>query len=214
LEVGVFRKYLLQRRCFYDGGAFATGRYRRNCLAILDNEALLATCAYIDLNPVAAGIAELPEDSPYTSLHQRVEHCREKGRLADLQAARQGTVAAAKLAAELDEDHWLCPINDTRASGGERIGLLEGFSLGSYLQLVDWTSRLFREGKARVSDEVAPILDRLDTTGEMWQETMKRLFAKAGKTLGVAFTFHRDPLRQAAAHRGCHHLANLNGCRT
>ncbi len=193
-------------------GAFWQSRYKS--IAILDNEALLATCAYIDLNPVAAGIAELPEDSPYTSLHQRVEHCREKGRLADLQAARQGTVAAARLAAELDEDHWLCPINDTRASGGERIGLLEGFSLGSYLQLVDWTSRLFREGKARVSDEVAPILDRLDTTGEMWQETMKRLFAKAGKTLGVAFAFHRDPLRQAAAHRGCHHLANLNGCHT
>ena len=32
-------------------------------MAILDEESLLATCAYIDLNPVAAGIAEVPEAS-------------------------------------------------------------------------------------------------------------------------------------------------------
>lgn len=193
-------------------GAFWRSRYKS--VAVLDNEALLATCAYIDLNPVAAGIAALPEDSPYTSVHQRVEHCRKKGRLADLHAAHQGSVAATTQAAGLDDDHWLCPINDARACGGERVGLLEGLSLGSYLLLVDWTSRLFRRGKARVSTEVASILDRLGTTGEMWSETMKQLLATPGKSLGVAFAFHRDRLREAATHRGCHHLVNLNGCRT
>ena len=34
--------------------------------AILDEESLLATCAYIDLNPVAAGVAEVPEASDHT----------------------------------------------------------------------------------------------------------------------------------------------------
>jgi len=29
--------------------------------------------------------------------------------------------------------------------------MLEGFSLGSYLLLIDYTSRLFREGKAAIS---------------------------------------------------------------
>ena len=36
-------------------GAFGEGRFRS--VAILDEGSLLATCAYIDLNPVAAGIA-------------------------------------------------------------------------------------------------------------------------------------------------------------
>ena len=39
-------------------GAFFEGRLKS--VAILDEEALLATCVYIDLNPVAAGIAEVP----------------------------------------------------------------------------------------------------------------------------------------------------------
>ena len=40
-------------------GAFFEGRFKS--VGILDEESLLATCAYIDLNPVAAGIAKVPE---------------------------------------------------------------------------------------------------------------------------------------------------------
>ena len=58
-------------------GAFWEGRFRS--VAILDEESLLATCAYIDLNPVAAGISPTPEESPHTSFHARVEHCRSEG---------------------------------------------------------------------------------------------------------------------------------------
>jgi len=83
--------------------------------------------------------------------------------------------------------------------------------LGSYLQLVDWTSRLMRKGKARVNRQVASILDRLGTSAEVWQRALQKLFSRAD-VLGVAFTFHRERLQEAAARRGCHHLANLNGC--
>ncbi len=190
-------------------GAFWQGRYKS--IAILDEEALLATCAYIDLNPVAAGTAATPEASPHTSVRSRVEHCRALGRLEDLQAARHGSVAAARATAGLDIDHWLCPLGDERARGAPRVGLLEGLSLGTYLQLVDWTSRLTREGKARVSAEVASILDRLGTSADAWQVTLQKLFSRP-KALGVAFAFHRERLREAAGRRGCHHLANLNGC--
>ncbi len=190
-------------------GAFWQSRYKS--IAILDAEALLATCVYIDLNPLAAGIAGLPENSPHTSVRRRVEHCRQKGRLDDLQAARAGSVAAARQAQGLDTDDWLCPINDERGRGADRVGLLEGLSLGTYLQLVDWMSRLFREGKARVSDDAASILDRLGTTSELWSSTVERLLSRP-KSVGVAFSFHRERLQEAAAHRGCHHVANLNGC--
>jgi hypothetical protein len=76
---------------------------------------------------------------------------------------------------------------------------------------VDWTSRLVRDGKARVSSQVASILDRLDTSVDIWQATLQKMFSRPN-TLGVAFAFHRERLREAAGRRGCHHLANLNGC--
>jgi hypothetical protein len=58
-------------------GAFFEGRFKS--VAILDEEALLATCAYIDLNPVAAGIVDVPEASPHTSITERVEHVKTQG---------------------------------------------------------------------------------------------------------------------------------------
>ncbi|MGO8898163.1 MAG: transposase [Isosphaeraceae bacterium] len=67
-------------------GAFFEGRFKS--VAILDEESLLATCAYIDLNPVAAGIAEVPEASAHTSIKQRVDHVKEQGRANDLNAAQ------------------------------------------------------------------------------------------------------------------------------
>ena len=39
---------------------------------------------YIDWNPVAAGIAKVPESSAHTSIKQRVEHVKEQGRAEDL----------------------------------------------------------------------------------------------------------------------------------
>ncbi len=60
-------------------GAFFEGRFKS--IVVLDDEALLAICAYIDLNPVAAGIALTPESSRYTSVKARVDHVlREGGR--------------------------------------------------------------------------------------------------------------------------------------
>ena len=58
-------------------GAFFEERFKS--IAILDEEALLAACVYIDLNPVAAGIAQTPEKSPHTSIKQRVEHVEVAG---------------------------------------------------------------------------------------------------------------------------------------
>ncbi len=83
------------------GGAFFEGRFK--CVAILDDESLLATCAYIDLNPVAAGITEVPESSKYTSIKQWVEHVQQQDRVGDLQAARDGSVAGCRAAAGLEE---------------------------------------------------------------------------------------------------------------
>jgi len=81
-------------------------------VAILDDESLLAVCAYIDLNPVAAGIALVPETSEYTSIKTRVGHVEDQGQIARLEAVSSGSVAGSRAAAGLEESLWLCPIED------------------------------------------------------------------------------------------------------
>src|SRR5208337_4419557 len=102
---------------------------------------------YIDLNPIAAGIAKVPEASAHTSIKQRVEHVKEQARAEDMQAAQAGSVAGSTAAAGLEEGLWLCPIEDRRRLDSSREGMLEGFSLGNYLLLVEYTGRLFGEAK-------------------------------------------------------------------
>ena len=88
--------------------------------------------------------------------------------------------------------------------------MLEGFSLGSYLLLVDYTGRLFRGGKARISRELAGIFDRLDRSAESWWARLEKL--SKGRLLGRFFAASRHRLREVATQLGVHHLANLGGC--
>ena len=186
-------------------GAFFEQRFKS--VAILDEESLLATCAYIDLNPVAAGIAETPETSPHTSVSTRVEHVKAQGRTEDVQAAAKGSAAPPQASAGLEESIWLCPIEDRSRVDSARRGMLEGFSLGSYLLLVDYTGCLFREGKAAISAELAGILERLGSSADRWRVRLEKL--KAGRLLGRFFAATRARLREVATALGVHHLANL-----
>ena len=194
-------------------GAFWASRYKS--IAILDDEALLATCAYIDLNPFAAGMATLPEKAEHTSLKARLEHCQDQGRLSDLRAATRiastGVVLSKEAAGRLEAGSWLCPLTEATASRSGFGGMLEGFSLANYLLLVDETSRLVRDGKRSLSRSAASIVERLGTSAERWKATIQQLFSRS-QPLGVVFSFSRDRLQSAAQRRGCHRVANLNGC--
>jgi hypothetical protein len=83
--------------------------------------------------------------------------------------------------------------------------------LGSYLLLLDYTSRLCRAGKARVSREVVSILDRLGTSAEVWGLRVQRLLSQ-DRVLGSCFSTDRQRLRELACKRGVHHLDNLGSC--
>ena len=120
-------------------------------------------------------MSQFPEESEHTSIKARVDHCREKGRNDDLQAAKGGAVAGVKAAKGLESGLWLCPIEDARGRGAKRPGLLDAFSLGSYLQLVDYTSRLIRRGKARVSCDIETLLSRIGTSADVWGATIQKL---------------------------------------
>jgi hypothetical protein len=135
------RKINREEKC---RGTFFEGRFKS--IAILDEESIFTVAAYIDLNPVAAGICGLPEHSPYTSIKERVEHLIAQGRLHDVSQIRNGSVAAQRVSEGIEQDHWLTHRRPT-AQGSIREGIKEGFTLGQYLMLVDRTSRSGGQGR-------------------------------------------------------------------
>jgi hypothetical protein len=192
-------------------GAFWSARYKS--IAVLDEAALLATAVYIDLNPLAAGIAKCPEEAMFTSLFVRLELCRRNGRLDNLQAARQGTAIDSSDCEGIEDGNWLCPIDDRRHCGGHQVGLIPGLSLGDYLLIFDFTGRLLRKEETSVNPRVHEILQRVGTTTVAWSATLEVLFAHPSPR-GMAFAFDRRALTDAARQFGRRHLANLNGCPT
>jgi len=186
-------------------GTFFEGRFKS--IAILDEESILTVAAYIDLNPVAAGICGLPEHSPFTSIKERAEHLIAQGRLQDVAQIRNGSVAAQRVSEGIEQDHWLVPIEDRRSQGSTREGIKEGFTLGQYLMLVDCMSRKFREGKASISHEVESIFDRLQMDAERFLERVALMLTNQ-RFYGSFMSTSRSVLRQVAQKLGLRQLAN------
>ena len=189
-------------------GAFFEGRFKS--VAILDDESLLATCTYIDLNPVAAGIAEVPEASPHTSITTRVEHVKAQGRASDLKAAEQGSVAGSNAAAGLEESIWLCPIEDRRKLDSSREGMLRRILTGK----LPAPGRLHRPALSRRQGRDLSRAGRNPRSpGQQRRELASPAReTKQGRLLGRFFAASRARLREVAAGLGVHHLANLGGC--
>ena len=148
--------------------------------------------AYVDLNPVRAGVADRPERSRHTSARLRGRG-RQRQRVAarslklpesrrtKILAAATITVAEAPaVAADPERGGWLHPVRQcvVGSCGGEafpdpvRRDLLV-LTSEEYLTLVDATGRLLVRGKrSRIPPGLPPILARLDLTVDDWLSAM------------------------------------------
>jgi REP element-mobilizing transposase RayT len=120
-------------------GHFWEGRFKSQ--ALLDPPALLTNMVYVDLNPIRAGVASTPEGSDFTSVQARA---RRLGRHMEDAPPPVRTVRLARFSDELGSDPAL-PFNSL-----------------DYLNLIDWSARIARAGKAGALARDAPtILERL-----------------------------------------------------
>lgn len=134
-------------------GRFWESRYKSQ--ALLDEKALLSCMAYVDLNPVRAGMAATPEQSEHTSIQQRSQALSQKpGQKGGAKPRLVPMVDAEHI--ETDDEGTLC-----------RVRLMD------YLQLVDATGRALREDKrGAISAEAADVLQRLGIDETAWLRHM------------------------------------------
>lgn len=118
-------------------GHFWEARFK--CQALLDDAAVLACMAYVDLNPIRSGLAPDLPSSPYTSVQRRLAHPESIESAATLEPVA-GSVA--------------CVLPAT---------------LVEYLDLADWTGRMARSDKRGSIAAVAPtVLHKLGLAEQEW----------------------------------------------
>ena len=76
--------------------------------------------------------------------------------------------------------------------------------------LVEYTGRLFRQGQASISEELAGIIERLGLSAQRWQHGMEKL--RGDRLLGRLFAASRAKLPEIAERLGVRRLVNLVGC--
>jgi len=170
-------------------GRFWEGRFKSQ--ALLDEKALLAAMAYVDLNPVRAGIAETPETSDYTSIQERVADVPEQTEtvmraLDHTPTPTQDTaVDGQTLLAERDAQRLtqaaLMPFDAT-----SRTPWAVPFAFEDYLELVDWTGRAIRSDKrGHVLSRHPRVLDRIGIDPERFIVYSERLLKAFGTAVGA-----------------------------
>ena len=209
--VGQLNEFIARAANQEDGvkGRFWEGRFK--CQVLLDEAAIAACMAYVDLNPIRAGLAVSPEASDFTSIQERIRAWQKETLMTTASVpteaepdTRSGSSGRQALAPEdagtislpvpertsglshpLDRadlpDSWLCPIE----SDSRRRGILQ-MTATEYFDLVDRSGRMTRSGKPGAIDpELAPILLRIGANPDAWLETVSRFGSRFRLAAGL-----------------------------
>jgi len=182
-------------------GHFWEGRFKTR--RVLDRAAMLATMAYVDLNPVRSGAARTPEESRYAGIRHRAQartqtlarlSRRERTRLRSEASRRTDWRRGCLKFATEPVPSFLTPIAQTTA----RRGVFTDITLDEYLVLVDQIGRRIRAGKrGHIPEGLAPILERLEIDPERFMAQVARTDKWFGSVIGL------DPAVRSEAKRCC-----------
>ena len=141
-------------------GHFWEARFKSQ--ALLDEQALLTAMAYVDLNPIRAGMAKELAESEKTSVKQRLQEMPQT-------STNQTTVPLLEFAGFENKMNTGLP-----------------FNLQDYLHLVDWTGRCVRDDKRRkINESVPAILTRLGISEDEWLPTVTTMQARFEAVMGA-----------------------------
>jgi len=169
-------------------GRFWEGRFKSQ--ALLDEPALAACLAYVDLNPVRAGMANTPEESDHTSIQKRLSKAQ---------------TAAQPNHPQQQESQLLI------FTGNPKENMQKGlpFRLTDYLELVDWTGRILREGnRGAIPKNTPPILGRLNIETKHWLYLTKNFESPFKGLVGSV-----EKLKQVCEKLGYERTPGINGCK-
>ena len=139
-------------------GHFWEARFKSQ--ALLTEEALLSCMAYVDLNPVRAGMAQTPEESDHTSIKARLRpDCSLEKNVQEIPEQLALRKAPGRIK----------PLS--KFEGNDANTYLTGviFELKDYLELIDTTGRILRQDKCgAIPLSLPPILNRLKLDRGTW----------------------------------------------
>jgi hypothetical protein len=150
----------------------------------LDEAALLTCMAYVDLNPIRAGLADTPEESDFTSIQVRLQTWQ-----------REQPKAKAAAKNEERQPPALLPFG---GSEGNEVTRELPYAFKDYLDLVDWSGRAIRDDKrGHIPNGLPPILVRLGIEPKAYLRYMTRQENSFIHVIGNA-----DAIRQTASQLG------------
>jgi len=168
-------------------GKFWQSRYR--AVRLIDEEAILACAAYVDLNPIRAGMAQTIEASPFTAAQLRLnaivgagEGSVEPVAVQSIDQAAEQAPTPARADVKAPADSFLSPLEIDELSDpvGARPSVSnagcsdKGFiamPAAAYMELLDWTARQIVTGKrGSTPEDTPPLLERLKIRPEVWFE--------------------------------------------
>ncbi|HEY9033703.1 MAG TPA: transposase [Pseudomonadales bacterium] len=186
--MGLLNEHIARQANKEDGctGRFWEGRFKSQ--ALLDEAAVIACMAYVDLNPVRAGIAHDLEHSDFTSIQARIQQIQRET-TETTTGKKESSPATPALLPFVESEHQ-----------DKHLAAIP-YNLKDYLALVDWTGRCVRHDKrGAIAEHTPTILQHLGISDQQWLLLALEIQKKSVIMLsGLEQIRRRQPHRSQAA---------------